>query len=573
MNHIAETTKSTIGIIQAHALLAKALSNDSKPTPGYLFPEIAQLTNTQATCFVVLTQLLKSISPSNYSPDLRNTSSTSASSSHSYSSSAHVLLKAVKILRQLAQSGSIEFRQSLARQGKGLLAELVGYRGSWDEVHGDRFNNDVRSVTEDLIEYMHANPVQVPDDDNDDLKVSDSWTTREAAVLKNSTQDLQGFGNPEYENSSYEDSDDERTSSQGRKKKPVRVSKKEPEERPAPPLPGFGNPAFQNENQSGEATLLTKLFDRIQDLTAPPPPIAMRAAYREQEQRRQMMYVGDYNLHGGGESGSRLNLASEVGTNPFKRTSRIQGMAAGGWSGGTRDSGGILPQDLATNRVFPEYRPGTSSGGVQPRNETSATVYALAENAKESYLRLAQSETPRRSFVIGMNSVDSRHGHSAKEEEVYGMVCGAVGQIRDIVLEAIKQEHHASMSSSVSQSTVVTELLRDLNDWIGSENWERRLRYLYVIEGLLQVKEVNQVIMQCPVVPTLLQTLTGPRCLSAPQKSIAVLSSNLAQAFRRSYSPIVDVPEWSPPEILGSPPEYSPTQDVKENLLLLDITS
>ena len=49
---------------------------------------------------------------------------------------------------------------------------------------------------QDLIKYMHANPVQVPDDDNDDLKVSDSWTTREAAVLKNSTQDLQGFGNP-----------------------------------------------------------------------------------------------------------------------------------------------------------------------------------------------------------------------------------------------------------------------------------------------------------------------------------------------------------------------------------------
>lgn len=267
----------------------------------------------------------------------------------------------------------------------------------------------------------------------------------------------------EYENSSNGDSDDERTSSQGRKKKPVRVSKKEPDDRPAPPLPGFGNPAFQNENQPGEATLLTKLFDRIQDLTAPPPPIAMRAAYREQEQRRQQMYVGEYSLRGGGEAGSRLNIASEVGTNPFKRTSRIQGMAAGGWSGGTRDGGGLLPQDLATNRVFPEYRPGTSSGGVQPRNETSAAVYALAENARETYLRLVQSGTPRRRVVTD------------EEEEVYGMVYGVIGKIRDVVLEAIKQERHTSVGSSVSQSTVVTELLRDLNDWIGSENWERRL--------------------------------------------------------------------------------------------------
>ena len=52
MNHIAETTKSTIGIIQAHALLAKALSNDSKPTPGYLFPEIARNETTNARTFV-----------------------------------------------------------------------------------------------------------------------------------------------------------------------------------------------------------------------------------------------------------------------------------------------------------------------------------------------------------------------------------------------------------------------------------------------------------------------------------------------------------------------------------------
>ncbi|KAG0362088.1 hypothetical protein BG005_006745, partial [Podila minutissima] len=124
------------------------------------------ITNTPATCSVVLAQLLKTISPTNYNPSLRNTSSTtSSSSSHSCSSSAHVLLKAVKILRQLAQSGSANFCRSLARQGKGLLAELVRYRESWDEVHGDRINND------DLIEYMQANPVQVPD--SDDLEVSD----------------------------------------------------------------------------------------------------------------------------------------------------------------------------------------------------------------------------------------------------------------------------------------------------------------------------------------------------------------------------------------------------------------
>ncbi|KAG0344232.1 hypothetical protein BG004_004630, partial [Podila humilis] len=184
MNHIAETTKSTISIIQAHALLAKALSNDNKPTPGYLFPEIAQLTKVPATSAVVLAQLLKTITPTTAARStLTNTAASSSlatrstGTSQSYSSSAHVLLKAVKILRQLAQSGSIEFRQSLARQGKGLLVELVGYHGAWDEVHGDKYNNDVRTITEDLIEYMHANPVQIPEED---IEGSDSWTTRES---------------------------------------------------------------------------------------------------------------------------------------------------------------------------------------------------------------------------------------------------------------------------------------------------------------------------------------------------------------------------------------------------------
>lgn len=42
MNQLAESTRATINSLKAHALLSKALSNDPKPTPGYLFPEIAR---------------------------------------------------------------------------------------------------------------------------------------------------------------------------------------------------------------------------------------------------------------------------------------------------------------------------------------------------------------------------------------------------------------------------------------------------------------------------------------------------------------------------------------------------
>ncbi|KAI8345817.1 hypothetical protein B0O80DRAFT_471565 [Mortierella sp. GBAus27b] len=38
MDHVT----GTINSIKAHALISKATSNDPKPTPGYLFPEIAR---------------------------------------------------------------------------------------------------------------------------------------------------------------------------------------------------------------------------------------------------------------------------------------------------------------------------------------------------------------------------------------------------------------------------------------------------------------------------------------------------------------------------------------------------
>ncbi|KAG0368494.1 hypothetical protein BGZ54_001808, partial [Gamsiella multidivaricata] len=254
MNQFTETTRSTINTIKAHALIAKALSNDPKPTPGYLFPEIARLTQSPATSSVVLSQLLKIITPSgslassnSQSFVVGNSSSSNSintgagaagpsGTSLTYASSPHVLLKALKILRQLAQSGSVEFRTNLARRGKGPLAEMVGYRGQWDDTHGDRFNQDVRSVAEDLIEYMHSNPVQ----ELDEPEELESFTEKEVAVLKQSTQDLRGFGNPEYDDS---DSDHDHAS-----QKRVSRSKKAVMERAPPPLPGFGNPAFEMDD-------------------------------------------------------------------------------------------------------------------------------------------------------------------------------------------------------------------------------------------------------------------------------------------------------------------------------------
>ncbi|KAF9910010.1 hypothetical protein EC991_007629 [Linnemannia zychae] len=307
MNQLAESTIATINSLKAYTLLSKALANDPKPTPGYLFPEITRLTQSSGTCTAVLSQLLKVITASGHSTSTtastfirQNNSAIPGSgtgiapgqslSSSAYASSPHVILKALKILRQLAQSGSVEFRIQLARQGKGPLSEVVGYRGSWDEIHGDRLNEDIRTIAEDLIEYMHSNPVQ----DHEILEARQTLTAREAAVMQNSTQGLPGYGNPEYEDSES-DEDIQRSksvlkeTSSKAKAKPRKKSEKKREDAVSPPLPGFGNPEFEQQNSQSEPTLMGKLFDRIQDLTAPPPPMAMRAAYRQQEQRRQKL--------------------------------------------------------------------------------------------------------------------------------------------------------------------------------------------------------------------------------------------------------------------------------------------
>ncbi|KAF9427978.1 AP-4 complex accessory subunit Tepsin [Podila epigama] len=499
MNQLAETTKATIGFIQTHALLAKALSNDSKPTPGYLFPEITQLTRTPGTSAVVLSHLLKTISPS-------STSTLAGSSSLTYSSSAHVLLKAVKILRQLAQSGSIEFRRALARQGKKPLGDLVNYHGPWDEIHGDQFNQDIRTVAEDLLEYMYANPVQDPEEYHG--VESEGWTDHEEAVLNSSTQGLQGFGNPEYDNSSDDDDDrgvnrhdsgEQRSlPTRGRNKRSAQVTESK-DQRPTPPLPGFGNPAFPDASSQEEPSLLTKLFDRLQDLAAPPPPLAMRAAYREQESRRQKMFVGDYSMsddgsetrHGHRGKADMLASRVKVGTNPFMRTNRIQGMAAGGWADTsiTSNNGGIgdysrnrvmLQQDLRSNRAFPIQQSPTQN--YPGRSKLSAAIYPLATATRGNYIRhLRQQDFANKASKVPVGA--GSHG-SLQGSLVSGIYTNLrwsnMQAICDIFSKSIQQEEENATLGSVSgdkeqHGQAVAELLRDLNDWIESEDWERRL--------------------------------------------------------------------------------------------------
>ena len=131
---------------------------------------------------------------------------------------------------------------------------------------------------------MHSNPVQ-----DHEILAQQKWTDREAAVMRNNTQGLPGYGNSgtllltlltghichyheprltrviihnletmlDYEDS---DSDDNKQRSNSvlqettsrSKTKPRKKTEKKREDATSPPLPGFGNPEFEQLNpQSG----------------------------------------------------------------------------------------------------------------------------------------------------------------------------------------------------------------------------------------------------------------------------------------------------------------------------------
>lgn len=227
---------------------------------------------------------------------------------------------------------------------------------------------------------------------------------------------------------------------------------------------------------------MSKLFDRIQDLTAPPPPIAMQAAYRQQEQRRQKLFVGEYSMQNPGQhSGNSRNTKDNggivmMGTNPFKRTHRVQGLAGGRWADSAPGSARVgTEQDVyATNRTFSIPR----VDHTQFRNTTSAMVYSLAQHIQTNYIRTQQQQET-------LLAVRDDNDHRLAVWGVAGEVCAVVVEgIRQEALISVEEpqlfnnEGESTYDALIQQPPAVpamTGILRDMVDWIEQETWERRL--------------------------------------------------------------------------------------------------
>jgi hypothetical protein len=235
-----------------------------------------------------------------------------------------------------------------------------------------------------------------------------------------------------------------------------------------------------------EPTLMTRLVDRLQEMAAPPPPIAMQAAYRQQEQRRQKLFVGEYSMRGG--STDELKRPKEgsitlMGTNPFRRTTRTMGVAAGGWSEKAPDASSR--RDEAVSRMFPLYRTGV--GSIRFRNSTSESVYSLAQQLQTNVVRSKLSSGKETTKNIGSASTTSLWDAptaSSGEEVNAGqpfMIWGKASDLCKIVLDGLEQEKLTEVvveqgsNEKTPSVSVMTGLLRDLIEWIEHEDWERRL--------------------------------------------------------------------------------------------------
>lgn len=200
--------------------------------------------------------------------------------------------------------------------------------------------------------------------------------------------------------------------------------------------------------------------------------------------------------HGGGARDDRL--ITIMGTNPFRRSTRTQGMVAGGWGEkkvtGVSGSGGrSVSQDLGiTSRVFPLARSG--SGMVSFRNTTSEAVYELAQHIQTSLVRSTSQRDLLQASVAGGEDVagdgDLLGGtfpplSSNDSSTDLLLFWGAAKDICDAVLDALVQERKASPLVDPFEETanlsagqglaVLTGLVRDMVAWIEQEDWERRL--------------------------------------------------------------------------------------------------
>ncbi|XP_048411512.1 AP-4 complex accessory subunit Tepsin [Stegostoma tigrinum] len=168
------TIGEKVGFMQRMPMLMKATSDDEVPCPGYLFEEIAKISHESVgLCQCLLEYLLERLQ----------------------SSSCHVKLKVLKILRHVCNHGSPQFTLDLRRNAT-LIQEVTVFSGPPDVLHGNALYQRVRTTAEDLANLLFSDVL--PYQASCNLSSSRSYLQTGSTGMgscPSSGSAMQGFGN------------------------------------------------------------------------------------------------------------------------------------------------------------------------------------------------------------------------------------------------------------------------------------------------------------------------------------------------------------------------------------------
>ncbi|NWI35726.1 AP4AT protein, partial [Picathartes gymnocephalus] len=115
-------------------VLLRGTADDDSPCPGYLFDEIAKISHeSPGSSQCLLEHLLTRLQ----------------------SSSCHVKLKVLKILRHTCSQGSPQFVLQLKRNAS-FIREAAAFSGPPDPLHGNSLNQKVRAAAQDLASILFS---------------------------------------------------------------------------------------------------------------------------------------------------------------------------------------------------------------------------------------------------------------------------------------------------------------------------------------------------------------------------------------------------------------------------------
>lgn len=167
-----------LSFVSKLSLLTRATSDESDPTPGYMFPEINKISfESGACCEDLVGWLVDRLSDK----------------------SCHVKLKVLRVMKYCVTCGHPQFRHSLRKKSQ-IIAETTKYSGPPDPLHGNAPYMSVRQEAKELSSVLFTT------DENDSSVVASVTSSQHHQQMpggmgSSGSGTMQGFGNTAFASS------------------------------------------------------------------------------------------------------------------------------------------------------------------------------------------------------------------------------------------------------------------------------------------------------------------------------------------------------------------------------------